>query len=147
MAEKTREAVDFFFNLLSDELLTLARVNVEFMSEAAKSERVRQHQAQRCESIRQFMRWLLAVGQQQGEIRADVDVEAAAELMLALNEGILLLSVAGLRQVSLEALKPAYLALLNAGLGNPTSSMFTAVPPASPALASGSNGTHVQGGA
>src|SRR5437868_924307 len=40
MAEKTREAVDYFFALLTDELLTLARVNVEFLSEAAKSERL-----------------------------------------------------------------------------------------------------------
>jgi TetR/AcrR family transcriptional regulator, transcriptional repressor of aconitase len=124
MPEKTREAVDYFFNLLSDELLTLARVNVEFMSEAAKSERLKERQQRRCESVRQFMRWLLSEAQQQGEIRSDVDIEAAAELMLMLNEGILLLSVAGLRKVSLDQLKPAYLTLLNAGFSSPSSAMF-----------------------
>jgi len=139
MAEKTREAVDFFFTLLSDELLTLARVNVEFMSEAAKSERLKERQQRRCESVRQFMRWLLSEAQRQGEIRADVDINAAAELMLMLNEGILLLSVAGLRDVGLDQLKPAYLALLNAGLSSPSSAMFANSPAA---LLAASNGTH-----
>jgi hypothetical protein len=36
----------------------------------------------------------------------------------------LLLSVAGMRQVSLEALKPAYVALLNSGLSSPRQSLF-----------------------
>src|SRR5205814_8849938 len=35
MAEKTQEAVDYFFHMLSDELLSLGRMTVEFMSEAA----------------------------------------------------------------------------------------------------------------
>lgn len=124
MAHKTHEAVDYFFRLLSDELISLARVNVEFMSEAAKSERIQERQARRCESVRQFMRWLLTEAQHQGEIRHDVDIEAAAELMMALNEGILLLSVVGVRKVSLDALKPAYLALLNSGLSDPANSLF-----------------------
>jgi AcrR family transcriptional regulator len=144
MADKTREAVDYFFDLLSDELLTLARVNVEFMTEAAKSERLKERQQRRCESVRQFMRWLLAEAQQQGEIRADVDLEAAAELMLMLNEGILLLSVAGLRKVTLDQLKPAYLSLLNAGLSSPSSAMFVSPTEAVPLAA---NGTHPKGGA
>lgn len=145
MAEKTREAVDFFFSLLSDELLTLARVNVEFMSEAAKSERLKERQQRRCESVRQFMRWLLSEAQRQGEIRADVDINAAAELMMMLNEGILLLSVAGLRDVGLDQLKPAYLALLNAGLSSPSSAMFVDSP--APLLAAPNGTHHPQGGA
>jgi protease II len=128
MAEKTREAVDYFFALLSDELVPLARVNVEFMTEAARSERVKERQERRCESVRQFMRWLLSEAQRQGDIRADVDVNAAAELMLALNEGILLLSVSGLRNLSLDALKPAYLSLLNNGLSDPSNALFVLQP-------------------
>jgi AcrR family transcriptional regulator len=143
LAEKSQAAVDYFFALLSDELLSLARVNVEFMSEATKSERIQQRQARRCESVRQFMRWLLTELQRTGEIRADVDVEAAAELMMALNEGILVLSVAGMRGVSLERLKPAYLSLLNAGLSNPTSPMFVSA--ATPAVSR--NGTQHKGDA
>jgi AcrR family transcriptional regulator len=140
MADKTHEAVDYFFELLSDELLTLARMNLEFMSVAVNSERIRQRQERRSESVRQFMRWLLTEAQQQGELRADVDIDAAAELMMALNEGILLLSVVGLRKVGLEALKPAYLSLLNGGLSSPTSSMFTLLP--APALPVTANGHH-----
>jgi AcrR family transcriptional regulator len=128
MAEKTREAVDYFFALLSDELVPLARVNVEFMSEAARSERVKERQERRCESVRQFMRWLLSEAQRQGEIRPEVDINAAAELMLALNEGILLLSVSGLRNVSLDALKPAYLSLLNNGLSDVSNALFVLQP-------------------
>jgi AcrR family transcriptional regulator len=144
MADKTREAVDYFFSLLSDELVSLARVNVEFMSEAAKSERLKERQQRRCESVRQFMCWLLTEAQRQGEIRSDVDIDAAAELMLMLNEGILLLSAVGLVKVNLDQLKAAYLALLNAGLSNPSSSMFVSSAP--PVLAT-PNGTHLNGGA
>ena len=133
MVDKNREAVDYFFTLLSDELATFARVNVEFMNEASKSERIKERQQRRCESVRQFLRWLLTESQRNEEIRPDVDVDAAAELMFALNEGIVLLTAAGLRKVSLEALKPAYLALLNSGLSSPASTMF--VP----------NGVHIQG--
>jgi AcrR family transcriptional regulator len=143
MADKTRIAVDYFFNLLSEDLVWLARVNVEFMSEAAKSERLKERQRRRCQSVRQFITWLLIEAQRQGEIRADVDVEAAAELMLMLNEGILLLSAVGLREVNLDQLKPAYLALLNAGLSSPSSPMFVSLltTHATP------NGTHHKGGA
>jgi AcrR family transcriptional regulator len=144
MADKTREAVDYFFNLLSDELLTLARINLEFMSAAVTSERLKERQERRCESVRAFLRWLMNEARQQGEVREDVDVDAAAELMMALNEGILLLSVVGVRKISLDALKPAYLQLLNAGFSDPTSSMFTAQP--APARQPTSNG-HYTGGA
>ncbi len=148
MADKSREAVDYFFRQLSDDLVPLARVNVEFLSEAAKSERIKERQQRRCESIRQFMRWLLTEAQQRGEVRADVDVPAAAELMLALNEGILLLSVAGLRQVDLEALKPAYVAFLNTGLATADHSMFSPASSANGAVAPAGtrNGTTHEGG-
>jgi len=144
IADKSGEAVDYFFRLLSEEQVALARVNVEFMTEANKSERINERQQRRCESIRQFLRWLLSEAQARGEVRADVDVAAAAELMMALNEGIMLLTAAGLRTSSLEALKPAYLSLLNAGLSTPASSMFIE---AAPALTVATNGTQHKGGA
>lgn len=149
MVDKSREAVDYFFRLLSDDLVPLARVNVEFLSEAAKSERIKERQHRRCETIRAFLCWLLTEAQQRGEVRPDVDVAAAAELMMALNEGILLLSVAGLRKIDLEALKPAYVALLNGGLANPDQPMFSSATSAngtSPLITSTHNGTHHEGG-
>ena len=142
MTEKSREAVDYFFNMLSDELLTMARVTVEFMNEASKSDRLKERQQLRCERMRGFFRWLLSEGQAKGEVRGDVDVNAAAELMLALNQGLLLLSAAGLRGESLEALKPAYLSFLNTGLSGPTSPFVAALEPAPTA---NSNGTHHNG--
>lgn len=140
MVDKSREAVDYFFRLLSDDLIPLARVNVEFLSEAAKSERIKERQQRRCETIRHFLCWLLTAAQQRGEVRADVHVPAAAELMMALNEGILLLSVAGLRRIDLDALKPAYVSLLNAGLSSPDHSMFPKTPTGS------ADGTNVLAG-
>jgi AcrR family transcriptional regulator len=137
IAEKSKEAVDYFFGMLSDDVIPLARVSVEFLSEAAKSERIQHRQDQRCESIRQFLHWMLTEAQQRGEVRSDVDIHAAAELMMALNEGILLLSVAGLRRVPLEALKAAYISLLDSGLTGPDQSLF--IPPAM------RNGTHKGG--
>ena len=125
LAQKGCEAIDYFFRTLADEAVPLARVHVEFLSEAAKSERIQQRQDQRCQTVRQFLQWLLSNAQREGDIRPDVDVEAAAELMMALSDGILLLSVAGLRHVPLDRLKVAYLAFLNHGLSSPSAPMFS----------------------
>jgi AcrR family transcriptional regulator len=150
MADKSREAIDFFFQHLTDEFVPLARIGVEFLSEAARSGRIQERQQRRFDTVRQFYNWLLREAQQQGEIRADVDVEPAAELMMALNEGILVLSVAGLRQVQLDHLKAAYIAFLDHGLGGPTSSLFSPRPtPTAEVAANGAsprNGTHLKGG-
>jgi AcrR family transcriptional regulator len=146
MAEKAREAIDFFFQHLSDEFVMLARMGVEFLSEAAKSERIRERQQRRFEMVRQFYCWLLREAQKQGEVRADVDVEAAAELMIALNEGILVLSVVGLRQVQLDTLKATYMSFLNSGFGSPTASLFA--PASDTPTANGAsprNGTYHKG--
>ena len=148
MADKSRDAVDYFFRQLSDDLLPLARINVEFMSEAAKSERIQERQQRRCQSIRQFMRWLLGEAQQRGEVRADVDVPAAAELMIALGEGLLLMSVAGLRGIDLDTLKPAYVALLNSGLASSDHAIFSSAGSANGAIdpAGSRVRTHHEGG-
>jgi AcrR family transcriptional regulator len=140
MGAKSAEAVDYFFRMLSDdELLPMARVGVEFLSEAVKSERIQERQDRRCEMIRQFYLWLLNDARQQGDVRDDIDVEAAAELLMALNEGILLLSVAGLRRVPLERLKAAYTSFIDNGLSSPTGSMFTKAATAT------ANGHHLGG--
>ena len=147
MVDKFEGAVDYFFNQLSDELVQLARVGAEFMSQANKSERVHERQQHRCETIRQFLRWLLSEARMHGDVRDDLDLDATVDLMLALHEGIILLSVAGLREVSLERLKRAYVVTLNHG-------MSTSDRPAFPIAAEGhalvstipSNGAHPKGG-
>ena len=124
MVDKFEQGIEYFFQQLSEDLIPLARVSVEFLSQASKSERVKERQERRCDTIRQFLRWLLTEARADGAIRPDLDLDAAVELMMALNEGIVLMSVAGLRQVSLERLKPAYMALLNAGLSTPEHPIF-----------------------
>jgi AcrR family transcriptional regulator len=148
LADKSREAVDYFFGMLSDELVPLARVNIEFLSEGLKDERVRARQEQRCDAIRKFLLTLLSEAMQRGELRADVDIPAAVELMIALSEGIVLLSVSGLRHVPLDQLKVAYLSLLDYGLASPKHSLFPSVGSANGALVAAAprNGTHLKGG-
>jgi AcrR family transcriptional regulator len=138
MTDKCREAVDYFFSMLSDELVPLARMQVEFLSETSKSERLKERQRRRYDTIRQFLQWLLAEAQKRGDVRADADLEASAELMMALHEGIVLLSVSGMRRVSLEHLKAAYVSLLNAGLASQDGSLLSYSPVR--------NGTHHSGG-
>jgi AcrR family transcriptional regulator len=145
MPDKSREAIDFFFQHLTDDFVPLARMGVEFLSEAAKSERIKERQQRRFNTVRQFYCWLLREAQERGGVRADVDVEAAAELMMALNEGILVLSVAGLRQVQLDTLKAAYIDFLNGGLGSPTGSLFTATAAVGANGVAPRDGTHDKG--
>jgi AcrR family transcriptional regulator len=140
MQAKSAEAIDYFFRMLSDEALQpLARVGVEFLGESVKSERIKERQDRRCEMIRQFYQWLLSDAKATGEIRSDVDLDAAAELLMALNEGIVLLSVAGLRKVPLERLKAAYTSFIDNGLSSPTGSLFDHAAAAAP------NGTSTGG--
>jgi AcrR family transcriptional regulator len=150
IAAKSRAAVDYFFDRLSDEFVPLMRVNVEFLSQASKSDAVNGRHDRRCESIRQFFISLLSEAQQRGEVRSNVDIHAAAELMMALGEGIVLLSVSGLRRVPLAALKVAYIALLDTGLASPDRSLFPSVGPANGAIAAPldipRNGTHPKEG-
>ena len=138
MTEKCRAAVDYFFSMLSDDLVPLARMQVEFLSETSKSERLKQRQQRRYDSIRQFLQWLLSEAQKRGDVRSDADVEGSAELMMALHEGIVLLSVSGMRRVSLEQLKSAYVSLLNAGLASPDGALLS--------YSQVRNGTHHSGG-
>jgi hypothetical protein len=138
MTEKCRAAVDYFFSMLSDDLVPLARMQVEFLSETSKSERLKERQQRRYDTIRQFLQWLLAEAQKRGDVRADADLEASAELMMALHEGIVLLSVSGMRRVSLEQLKSAYVSLLNAGLASPDGALLS--------YSQVRNGTHHSGG-
>jgi AcrR family transcriptional regulator len=125
MAEKSREAIDYFFQHLTEKFVPLARMGLEFMSEAAKSDRIQERQRRRFEMIRQFYCWLFSEAQTRGELRADVDIEPAVELMMALNEGLLMMRVAGLSQLQVNRLKDAYVSFLESGLGSPSSSMFS----------------------
>lgn len=116
MSEKTQQAVDYFFGQLEEELIPLARVGFEFWGEARTSDRLQATHLRRCDTIRQFYRWLMAEGQRTGELRADLDVDATAEVFMALNEGILMIHAAGMTSVSRDALKRAYIEMVNHGL-------------------------------
>ena len=140
MADKSREAIDYFFEHLTEKFVPLARMGLEFMSEAAKSERIQERQRRRFEMIRQFYCWLFSEAQKRGEIRADVDIEPAVELMMALNEGLLMMRVAGLSELDVNRLKDAYVSFLESGLSGPSSSLFSL------SAAQPRNGSYQQGG-
>lgn len=128
MAERSQEAVEYFFGRLADDLVPYARVSFEFWNEAAKSERVQELHTQHLDRVLQFYRWLVKESQAEGAIAPDVDADATAELLMALSEGILLLHVAGVQRVPHEALKAAYVALLDRGLAARPAQLFSAPP-------------------
>src|SRR6187549_4091441 len=90
MAEKNRDAVDLFFRQMSAELAPYCRVSFEFWSEAPNSEALQAERARMCGAIRQFLAWALKEARDADEMRADVDIESAAELILALNDGLMM---------------------------------------------------------
>jgi len=125
MAEKNRAAVDLFFLQLSEDLVPLARVRFEFWSEALKSEALKAQRAKLCQAGREFLVSLMVESKRKGEMRRDVDEAAAAELILALNDGILMHHVSGVQPVPLDQLERVYIALLNNGLASPSGSFLT----------------------
>ncbi len=119
MAEKMARAIDFFFDQLAEHLSPLARVSFEFWSESPKSERLHARQCERLETIRQFFLWMLGEAQHLGELRPDLDVPVATAMLMALNDGLFMHHVQGFQPVPREALKAAYVSLVNRWLANP----------------------------
>ncbi len=116
MAGKVGEAVDYFFHLLDTELVAYARTTFEFWSEARRLGRLQQRHAERSCRIREFFVRLFRDAQARGEIRPGIDLETAAELMMALNDGLLLHHVSGVQTVPLDRLKSTYVSFVNSGL-------------------------------
>jgi AcrR family transcriptional regulator len=58
----------------------------------------------------------------------EVEVEPVAELLMALNEGLVLLSALGVRRVPLDALKAAYTSFIDHGLADPAGQLLDAQP-------------------
>jgi AcrR family transcriptional regulator len=127
MPDKNRDSVELFFNQLSAELASYCRVSFEFWSEAPKSGALQAERAKLCDSIREFIVWTLSEARQAGELRVDVDIPAAAELILALDDGIMMHHVSGVQPIPIDTLKQAYIALLDSGLANPAGSLVAPV--------------------
>jgi AcrR family transcriptional regulator len=139
LAEKNRAAVELFFQQLSEDLAPYARVSFEFWSEAPKSEALQEQRAAVCHAFKDFLVSLIVEGKRQGVVRPDIDDEAVAQLVLALDDGILMHHVSGIQPIALDRLERAYVALLNNGLATPSASFLDASPSAS-SLASATDG-------
>jgi AcrR family transcriptional regulator len=124
LAEKNQAAVDLFFQQLSSQLESYCRVSFEFWSEAPKSDALQAERVRLCDSVREFLAWALTEAHQHGELRTDIDVTAAAELILALDDGLMMHHVSGVQPVPLDALKRAYVALLDRGLAAAAGSLL-----------------------
>jgi hypothetical protein len=138
----SREAIDYFFQHLTDEFIPLARIGVEFLSEAAKSERIKERQQQRFEMVRQFYCWLPSAGAR--EVRP-----TSTSSRRRADDGAQRRHPDPVRgwpaSINLQTLKAAYVNFLNCGLAGPTSSLFT---PLAAVASNGStprNGTHDNG--
>lgn len=116
MVAKTREAAELFFAQLAESQAPYARVTLEFWREASSSERLRRQRAATCDAVRAFFHWLFGEARRRGELRPDVDIAAAAELLMALNDGLLTHQASGLQPIPLESLKEAYVAFVTNAL-------------------------------
>ena len=145
LAEKNRDAVELFFQQMAAGLESYCRVSFEFWSEAPKSGPLQAERARLCDSIRQFLVWALTEARAAGELREDVDVTAAAELILALDDGILLHHVSGVQPIEIENLKQTYIALLDSGLASAGRSLVAAAD-AEPVLVVGGHSQAREGG-
>ncbi len=134
--DKLREAVDFYFHQLETELAPYARISFEFWSEAPKFERLRERHAIRTCRIRDLIVDLLSNLQKRGEMRGDVDPSVAAELIMALNDGLLMHHVTGVQTHGLDVLKAAYISFLNAGFSNTGHAFLADAAPSSLSAAS-----------
>jgi len=139
MADKNRDAVELFFQQMSAELAPYCRVSFEFWSEAPKSEALQAERARMCDSIRQFLGWALTEARDAGELRSDVDIASAAELILALDDGLMMHHVSGVQPLALDILKRTYIALLDSGLASPAGSLVATPESARIAAAAGSS--------
>ena len=129
MADKSRDRPSTTSSQLSDELMPLARVGLEFLSEAANSERVKERQERRCDIVRQFL--LLAAHARLSSTaspprrrhrrrrRADDGPQRRHPAALGRRPA---------RRSPSRRSSPRIIALLNAGLSRPTISMFTLCP-------------------
>jgi hypothetical protein len=104
-------------------------VSFEFWTEAPKSDALQAERARLCSSIREFIMWTLNEARETGELRADVDVAAAAELILALDDGIMLHHVSGVQTIPVADLKRAYVTLLDYGLAGPAGTLTAPAAP------------------
>jgi AcrR family transcriptional regulator len=137
MADKNRHAVDFFFHQMTAELASYCRVSFEFWTEAPKSDALQAERAKLCNTFREFFVWALTEARETGELREDVDTSAAAELILALGDGIMLHHVSGVQPIAVDILKRTYIALLDSGFASPGGSL---VAPAASEPAAAANG-------
>jgi AcrR family transcriptional regulator len=124
LAEKNRAAVELFFRELSEDLAPYARVSFEFWSEAPKSEALQERRATVCQAYKDFLVSLILEGKRQGVVRADVDDEAVAQLVLALDDGLLMHHVSGVQSIAADRLERAYICLLNNGLATPSAAFL-----------------------
>jgi AcrR family transcriptional regulator len=138
MADKNRDAVELFFQQMSAELAPYCRVSFEFWSEAPNSEALQAERARLCDSIREFLGWALTEARDAGELRSDVDIASAAELILALDDGLMMHHVSGVQPLALDILKRTYIALLDSGLASPTGSLVAEPEPERIVSAAGS---------
>jgi AcrR family transcriptional regulator len=123
--QKMTEAAELVFRDLAPDSSS-APLCLEFWSEAPKSERLRIERQGLYRSVREAIIGLLRDMQARGEMRADLDVPAIAQLLMAISDGLQMHRAAGLQAVDVGTLKQAYAAFVNYGLAgapvrNPTS--------------------------
>jgi AcrR family transcriptional regulator len=79
----------FFINRDKAEFDEYCALTIEFMSEAPRSERIRQSLSQTSKAVREGLEKLIEESQKRGEVNSTLEPEAVARTMIALYQGFL----------------------------------------------------------
>jgi len=120
LATRLESAIEHFFDVLDEEIGPWSRLLLEVRGQHGVSEGLAEREQERCREMRGWLEGILLDGVMAGECRADVDVGAVADLLVALSDGIVLNWVAGTLGADRERLKYAVKTLVCSGILTPS---------------------------
>jgi AcrR family transcriptional regulator len=115
--ERLERGAKVFLSSLRGEYRDVLRIGLEFWSEAQRRRELRKESRQTYLAWRAFLAQILAEGVHNGEMRADLDPDATAAVILAFSDGLTLHSLLQQEDVDPEKVMAAFLAATFQGIG------------------------------
>ncbi len=115
--ERLARGARVFLSSLRGEYRDLPRIGLEFWSEARRRPELRKESRQTYLAWRGFLAPILAEGVHNGQVRAELDPDAAAAVILAFADGLTLHSLLQQEEVDPEKVMAAFLAATFQGIG------------------------------
>jgi AcrR family transcriptional regulator len=117
LRDRLERGATVFLSSLRGEHRDLPRLGLEFWSEARRRPEFRRESRQHYLAWRGFLGRVLADGVRQGDLRAGLDPDAAAAVILAFSDGLTLHSLLHKGDVDPEEVMSAFLAVTLQGIG------------------------------